>query len=170
MQTKDISQSKIIKDYRERVRYRAESFVAESNKIEGILTVTARQVREYIRFVELDEVTVADLQMFVVVNETTARLRLESGMDVIVGNHQPLPGGQHILYRIDDILSHINSGIYTPYENHVEYEALHPFSDCNGRSGRALWAWQMRNEGHYWMLNLGFLHAFYYQSLQVKQP
>ena len=53
-----------------------------------------------------------------------------------------------------------------PWVFHVQYERLHPFTDGNGRSGRALWAWQMmrRREG----LALGFLHRFYYQTLVAR--
>ena len=37
----------------------------------------------------------------------------------------------------------------------------HPFTDGNGRSGRALWLWQMNNHAPF-----GFLHTFYYQTLE----
>ena len=40
--------------------------------------------------------------------------------------------------------------------------------DGNGRSGRALWLWQMVNQHNYDM-RLGFLHLWYYQSLQAGQ-
>lgn len=48
-----------------------------------------------------------------------------------------------------------------PWEVHIAYEMLHPFTDGNGRSGRMLWAWQMRN------FPLDFLHTFYYQTLNA---
>jgi Fic family protein len=38
--------------------------------------------------------------------------------------------------------------------------------DGNGRSGRAIWLWQMlRQEGG---APLGFLHHFYYQTLEAQ--
>ena len=48
------------------------------------------------------------------------------------------------------------------------YETLHPFMDGNGRSGRILWAWQMIEHNIAPGLSLGFLHAYYYQTLAAR--
>lgn len=48
----------------------------------------------------------------------------------------------------------------SPFEAHKRYEEIHPFVDLNGRTGRAIWLWQMGGPG-----SLGFLHSWYYQSL-----
>lgn len=58
-----------------------------------------------------------------------------------------------------------------PYHIHVDYENLHPFTDGNGRSGRALWLRRMKDLGEnsfYQALDLGFLHTFYYQTLKFS--
>jgi Fic family protein len=59
----------------------------------------------------------------------------------------------------------IERGDLSPFAAHVRYEHLHPFTDGNGRSGRAIWAWQMLYQGR-GEIPLGFLHHFYYQSIQ----
>lgn len=69
---------------------------------------------------------------------------------------------------LDKLLQRVRAGELTPMRAHVEYETLHPFMDGNGRSGRVLWAWQMRRDGRD-PLQLGFLHAFYYQALNGLQ-
>ena len=51
------------------------------------------------------------------------------------------------------------------WQTHNDYENLHPFTDGNGRSGRMLWAWQMRNDDD--AMARGFLHTFYYQTLSA---
>lgn len=139
-------------------------FVRESNKIEGILREpTQAEIQEHDRFVGLYEVTLEDLERFVHVYQPGARLRSKTGLDVIIGNHLPEPGGPRVVGLLHDLLSRVNRCEDTPYRIHVDYETLHPFTDGNGRSGRVLWAWQMRrlHDG----CPLGFLHHFYYQSL-----
>lgn len=145
-------------------------FVDEINRIEGITRPALdSEVIEMDRFLQLSEITIGELTSFVKVFEPTAIMRVQSGCDVRVGTHLPPSGGVGIMYRLDEIIHNITNGLQTPWENHVDYETLHPFTDCNGRSGRALWAWQMLNEGQEWWLNIGFLHMFYYQTLQHTQ-
>lgn len=62
-----------------------------------------------------------------------------------------------------------------PYVVHHAYESLHAYTDGNGRSGRALWLWGMRRlyRGQTLkfdrVLRIGFLHCWYYQSLQFDR-
>jgi hypothetical protein len=131
-------------------------FLRESNKIEGILRYPSdEEIEAAERFMALEKVTVDDLQKFVSVCEPSARLRDCLGLNVRVGNHYPPKGGPDIRRELECILMQPE----VPFVTHVAYERLHPFTDCNGRSGRMLWAWQTRD------LSLGFLHRYYYQSL-----
>jgi len=140
-----------------------EDFVEESNKIEGIIRPpTESEISVLDNLLDLDYINVDDLVAFVTVYQPDAKLRINGEM-VRVGNHTPPPGGQAILYHLEACLDQANKGSMSPYEVHVEYETLHPFTDCNGRSGRALWLWMMRRDGS--DVPLGFLHTFYYQSL-----
>lgn len=131
-------------------------FIKESNRIEGIRRdPTAEEIAEHDRFMALPEVTVAELERFVGVYQPGADLRDKYGMDVRVGAYFPPRGGPQIRHDLEDILGDSEDA----WAQHVAYEKLHPFSDCNGRSGRMLWAWRMRR------YPLGFLHKFYYQTL-----
>jgi len=141
-------------------------FVRETNLIEGIHREPTQAERdEHARFIALDKVEIADLTKFVSVYEPTAVLRVQEGCNVYIGNHIPPKGGQGIYYKLQALLDDVNSGRKDAYENHIAYENLHPFSDCNGRSGRVLWAWQAHKSNRMY-LSLGFLHMFYYQTLQ----
>lgn len=142
-------------------------FARESNKIEGITSKRMLDLHEEAlsEFLPLYEITIPDLQKFVT-KIAGAELRDRRGMDVFVGDHRPPRGGPKILEDLDwRILREANAGSLHPFEVHQRYETLHPFTDGNGRSGRALWAWQMLKENRWPGLRLGFLHAFYYQSL-----
>ena len=141
------------------VRY---AFVEESNRIEGIKRPPTRaELNEFSRFMALKEVSIEELEHFVSVYQPGARLRDIPGLNVRVGSHQPPPGGPQICTDLLHLLATMQQ--YSPYENHLRYEALHPFSDGNGRSGRMLWAWQMQS------FQLGFLHHFYYQALEASR-
>lgn len=137
--------------------------VAESNSIEAIeRPPTDAEISEHERFVTLEELSVSELETFLRIYQPNARLRSRRGMNVRVGPHVPPDGGEHIVAQLQALLIDINVRKVGAWETHLRYEKLHPFSDGNGRSGRAIWYWQMRNSTR---VDLGFLHAFYYQTL-----
>ena len=135
----------------------AKDFIKESNRIEGIKREPAlREMDEFHRFMDLPELTVGDIEEFVEVYQPGTVLRDKLGTNVIVGGHMPPLGGPKVRKSLENILSES----FNAYVTHLAYERLHPFTDCNGRSGRMIWAWMMRD------IRLGFLHRFYYQALE----
>ena len=146
-------------------------FVRESNQIERILRdPTDSEFEATVNFLRVPDVRVIDLQALVAVYQPGAEIRDKVGLDVRVGKHIAPPGGPTIRRDLEILLADAASdeeGPSDPWRVHVAYETLHPFTDGNGRSGRALWAWQMvrRQRG----VPLGFLHQFYYQTLERNQ-
>lgn len=143
-------------------------FLRQSNLIEGIEDdPSAAEIAEATAFLNCPIVSMVTLEALVDVI-AHADLRDEPGMDVQVGDHYPPPGGPGVRAALEDLLADVNAGARTPWSTHMDYEELHPFMDGNGRSGRLLWVWQMMRDGKGWDgLPLGFLHAFYYQTLSV---
>jgi Fic family protein len=151
-----------------------EDFLIENNIIEGIdEELTEKQIEIAKAFLELEELFVEDIENFVNAFEPGARLRIKEGDNVVVGMHKPPLGGENIKKDLESLVRKINEhkvncGGFQPLNNgsaymlHCEYETLHPFTDCNGRSGRIIWLWIMRGIQK---APLGFLHHWYYQSL-----
>jgi len=141
-------------------REQAAIFIDESNAIENIhRPATEQEVDEFMRFMSLRYIAIVDLQKFVRIYQPDAELREKVDIDVYVGFHKPPIGGPDISRQLNRILDKVNHRDISIYDTHRAYEELHPFTDGNGRSGRMLWMWQMRSAP------LGFLHTFYYQSL-----
>ena len=135
------------------------NFVEESNRIEGIRREpTDDEMSATFDFVNLPSIEVEHLQQLVSVYAPRHRLRDRPGLDVRVGNHIAPAGGPKIRTELAFLLSKVE--ISDPWNTHVAYETLHPFTEGNGRSGRALWLWTMQGNAP-----LGFLHTFYYQTL-----
>ena len=138
---------------------RLTNFVRESNRIEGIdRPPTVAEILAHTRFLAGD-VSIKALERFVDAVQPDALLRRHESMNVRVNTHIAPKGGEHI----EEWLRHlITKSDITPYERHCAYQTLHPFTDGNGRSGRVLWLHDM---GGIQNVPFGFLHTFYYQTL-----
>lgn len=136
-------------------------FVAESNRIEGILREpTQDEVIATRDFINKPFLSVADFEELVQVYAPGHKLRDSRGLDVRVGNYIAPRGGPAIREGLEAIIKDTAAKAKHPWRVHIDYERLHPFTDGNGRSGRALWLWMMPDAP------LGFLHHFYYQTLE----
>lgn len=145
------------------------AFVRESNRIEGIeREPTVSEITATTHFVTRP-LTLDRLTDLLNVYAPGNRLRDNAGLDVRVGSYVAPRGGPEIRQRLVKLLDDIAASVLRdqmldPFDVHVAYEKLHPFTDGNGRTGRAIWLWMMG--GH---APLGFLHTFYYQTLAGQQ-
>jgi len=143
------------------------ALIQESNKIEGIFTLpSAKEEDAYTTFLRLPAITVGDMCSFVTTVAPGSKLRMKPGRDVMVGGFLPMKGGPGVMYAFKYLLEDVNDKNITPHQAHLEYETLHPFTDCNGRSGRLLWYWMHMQLNHDDMFTRGFLHSFYYETLR----
>lgn len=141
--------------YRDKYLY---NFVKESNAIEKIFREPLQsEIDELGRFISLPEITVEQLEKFVSIYEPSAKMRDQYGMNVRIGSYYPPFGSPDMRNQLALFLK--ESDKWNAYLLHIFYEKIHPFTDCNGRSGRALWLWKHQN------IEESFLLKFYYQAL-----
>lgn len=150
-------------------------FVVESNGIEGIDGATGDEVIAFEHFLDLGTLYLGDVLNLLNRFAPGHLLRTGIGQEVWIGNHKAPAGGPNIMLALVEIISSVEMwkqglAFASPFNVHRDFEKLHPFTDGNGRVGRAIWAWQMLHAplgtreirvG----LALGFLHEFYYQCL-----
>lgn len=160
--------------------HRLKEFITESSKIEGIETFSmCDQLDAYIEFLSAYDVTTPSILKLAKAlsrscydtNKSEVFLRDKYSVNVRIGNHFPPKGGPGVAKRLNKLLMQINSHSDNfeklAFKTHQRYESLHPLTDCNGRTGRAIWAWIMLNSGY--RFELGFLHKFYFQCLSFNR-
>lgn len=142
-----------------------EDFVRESNAIEGIYRTLQHQIDAHVAFLLEPILTIPVLEELVKKLQPNAVLRDKIGLNVRVGEHRPPPGGPEIRDELESVLQNANANRgksrLALHSVHMHYETLHPFTDGNGRSGRAIWLWMQDG-----ILQRNFLHDWYYLSLQ----
>ena len=147
------------------IKMRIADFVQQSNMIEGIVDVD-NQNDDIIRLEKLlscDKLTIARINKFNAYGELRDKDNISN---VMVGSHVAPKSGKDIRLKLNDILGSLS--VVHPYQSHQDFESLHPYTDGNGRAGRAIWLWQM-TKYHDYDLGLLFLHKFYYQSLEFNR-
>lgn len=101
------------------------------------------------------------------------KLRNVFGRNVRVGDYVAPPGGVALEEVLIGFLKYVSEDGYTPFWAYNIYEHLHPFTDGNGRSGRAIWLYICKTLYHpdtfMEILEKGFLYMYHYEAIQSHE-
>ncbi len=141
-------------------------FCTESNRIEGIYSRKSdnKMFESFGWFLEIQHLSNQDVVKFALDLSPKCVLRDRPGMNVLIGSHFPIGGGTGVKNAMDCMFSQDIKFMHA-FEFHQLFEKLHPFMDGNRRTGRAIWLWMMLKRSS--DVSLGFLHTWYYQSLNA---
>jgi hypothetical protein len=149
--------------------FEAKAFQIESGGFRGEFLVPDQTVAALLSFVNCDDLSVSGLVAYTQAVCPDSTLRTEKGQDVRVAGCRVEPGGPSVVPQLAGIIERMRC-LEHPFYVHADYLLLHPFSDGNGRSSRALWLWGMVRRREKWQrdqaIELGFLVTWYYQSLR----
>lgn len=143
-------------------------FVAESNRIAGISRApSAGEISAHRGFLAADRIHAGNLEMLVFHLQPGGVFRRQA--DAIGGEYQSPDRDSVTAVReaLDGLIEAARLRLYGPWAVHLMYRELQPFTAANGRSGRALWLWQMLRGSDLERLQaarLGFLESWYQQS------
>ena len=147
-----------------------QSWLIEGYDIDGIKLDDAVKEHEVLFFRLKDRDLKSSDAIISFCKEYGGELREKNGQDVMVGNHRPQKGGMLLRAKYNYFCDAINSvkSEDDVVKMHREYEDMHPFTDVNGRSGRAIVYYQMRKISNENSLCLpgSFLHWWYYKTIR----
>lgn len=141
-----------------------ESFIIESNQIEGEKTLIEYELPVYEWFLanDLNEDNLREFHKRLCDSRNqlpTKDRGVYRKCPVYVGGKE-MPNAGSLRRMMIQFFGGIE--VRDPYECHKLFESIHPFVDLNGRVGRAMWLHQMLKKKD---VRLGFLQTWYYQSL-----
>lgn len=149
--------------------YALYDFAKESNDIEGISGFDSNDdmTRALKCLIYKKKLTLENIVRFAFALDPKCVLRAKAGMDVRIGAFIPQRGGEALVRNVEAFLELQNNKEHrrNPFEAYIQFETFHPFMDGNGRTGRAIWLWQMLQEECY--NDLGFLRIYHYQSFDA---
>jgi hypothetical protein len=122
-------------------------FVRVSNRMAGITREpTVSEISAHRGLLAANALRVENLELFVHHVAEGARLRSEAGTPAPSANEQTAPAGE-LKADLATIVLAAQKQAASPQRLHRIYTLLSPFTDGNGRAGRALLMWQIMRVG-----------------------